>query len=595
MQILSVQPLRGPNLWSNAIPLLIQVKLDFTQQQNLSDGEVQILFDLAKANCPFLQYNAALNVTQQLTWATAQLAIYLQKQATFNVHYLAYKPTIIPTVYNVVFQYQTESIGVEVIEYAGVLINLILEGKDIKQALNQINEQLISSKNALDIDLQNLIAACETKQIPFCLPDDELPMHIGYGVKGFDVSINDYKSTLSKLPTIFNTKEQATVPIIAITGSNGKTTTTRLIAHIFHMAKYKVGFTTSDGIYVDGLMIDKGDTTGPASAQMVLRNKNVEVAVLESARGGIVRAGLGFKQCDFGIVTNVQNDHLGIADIETMEALAQVKQVIVNATKKEGFAILNADNPYTLQMAETAKCNVALFSANEKMLGHNNGNQKILFVTDGKVYFQNGSEKTFIIDVNDIPITFNGRLAFMTQNALAAILTCLLFGIDAHVIAKAVSCFYPSEAQTPGRMNIYKFKKCQLLVDFAHNPEGFAGIAAFLKNVDSNVKIGIIVGTGDRKIEDIKQLGKLSAGMFDVVLIHQVKFLRGHTADEIVAWLVEGMQQENASIKWQRIPDEAEPLLFALNLVEQENTMIVALSDVLNEPADLVKKYQEVY
>jgi len=361
------------------------------------------------------------------------------------------------------------------------------------------------------------------------------------------------------------------------------------------MAQYKVGFTTSDGIYVDGLMIDKGDTTGPASAQMVLRNKNVEVAVLESARGGIVRAGLGFNNCDIGVVTNVQNDHLGIADIETMEALAQVKQVIVNATKKEGFAVLNADNTYTLQMGLTAKCNVAWFSDNDKMLGTISENSKILFVTDGKVYFQNGSEKTFIIDVHDIPITFNGSLGFMTQNALAAILSCLLFGIEAHVIAKAVSCFYPSEAQTPGRMNIYQFKKCQLLVDFAHNPAGFTGIASFMKNVDSKSKIGIIGGTDDRKIEDIKQLGKLSAGMFDVVLIHQVKFLRGHTADEIVAWLVEGMQQENANIKWQRIPDEAEPLLFALNLVEQENTMLVALSDVLNEPADLVKKYQEVY
>jgi cyanophycin synthetase len=319
------------------------------------------------------------------------------------------------------------------------------------------------------------------------------------------------------------------------------------------------------------------------------------VAVLETARGGIVRAGLGFKQCDLAVVTNVQNDHLGISDIETMEALAKVKEVIVQAVKSGGAAILNADNPYTLQMGLDAKCKVAWFTTDVKNPALINLQDDYLYVEFEKVYYKKGNEAIYIMDVNDIPITFKGTLGFMTQNALAAMLACLQFGIDPTVIVKGVSSFFPGEAQTPGRMNIYKFKHCQVMVDFAHNPEGFIGIAAFMKNVNASYKIGIIVGTGDRKDEDVKLLGKISASMFDHVLIHQVKFLRGQTAERLVSLLVDGMKEEKPDISWQRVPDEAEPLLFALQLIKQENSMIVALSDVLNEPAALIKQYQTAF
>jgi cyanophycin synthetase len=427
------------------------------------------------------------------------------------------------------------------------------------------------------------------------LPDEDLPLHIGYGIYGKDITPAAYQSTLKQLSILFKDKTKVCIPIIAITGSNGKTTTTRLIAHILQVASYQVGFTTSDGIYVQEEMIDKGDTTGPFSAKMVLRNPNVNVAVLETARGGIVRAGLGFKQCDLAVVTNVQNDHLGISDIETMEALAKVKEVIVQAVKSGGAAILNADNPYTLQMGLDAKCKVAWFTTDVKNPALINLQDDYLYVEFEKVYFKKGNEAIYIMDVNDIPITFKGTLGFMTQNALAAMLACLQFGIDQTVIVKGVSSFFPGEAQTPGRMNIYKFKHCQVMVDFAHNAEGFIGIAAFMKNVNASYKIGIIVGTGDRKDEDVKLLGKISASMFDHVLIHQVKFLRGQTAERLVSLLVDGMKEEKPDISWQRVPDEAEPLLFALQLIKQENSMIVALSDVLNEPAALIKQYQTAF
>jgi cyanophycin synthetase len=246
-------------------------------------------------------------------------------------------------------------------------------------------------------------------------------------------------------------------------------------------------------------------------------------------------------------------------------------------------------------MGLTAKCEVAWFTTVAKNPNLSNSENDFLYVELGKVYYQQGTDTTYIVDVNDIPITFNGTLGFMTQNALAAILACLKFGVEPALIVKGVSSFYPGEAQTPGRMNIYQFKHGQVMVDFAHNPEGFSGIASFLKANKADYKVGIIVATGDRKAEDIKQLGRISANMFDHVLIHQVKFLRGQTADHLVSLLVEGMKQENPNISWQRVPDEAEPLLFALEMNKPENSIIVALSDVLDEPAQLMKEYQKVF
>ena len=595
MQILSVQPLRGPNLWSISTPLLIQVKLDFTTEQNLSIESLHNIFNDAKVNCPFLDVNSNLNVFQQLAMAYAKMAIYLQVQAGFAVSNTACKSTVINGIYNVVYEYQQENSGLKAIDDAVELMQWILNGKNIKALLQKQILELKDQHKALDINLEQLIAACKLAEIPYCLPDEDLPLRIGYGMHGKDFGKEDYENGINQLPILFKNKDEATIPIIAVTGSNGKTTTTRLIAHIMHTASYQVGYTTSDGIYVQNEMIDKGDTTGPYSAQMVLRNPNVQIAILETARGGIVRAGLGFKQCDVAVVTNVQNDHLGISDIETMEELARVKEVIVQAVKSNGVAVLNADNAYTLQMGLTAKCEVAWFTTVAKNPNLSNSENDFLYVELGKVYYQQGTDTTYIVDVNDIPITFNGTLGFMTQNALAAILACLKFGVEPAFIVKGVSSFYPGEAQTPGRMNIYQFKHGQVMVDFAHNPEGFSGIASFLKANKADYKVGIIVATGDRKAEDIKQLGRISANMFDHVLIHQVKFLRGQTADHLVSLLVEGMKQENPNISWQRVPDEAEPLLFALEMNKPENSIIVALSDVIDEPAQLMKEYQKVF
>ncbi|MBS1502455.1 MAG: cyanophycin synthetase, partial [Bacteroidetes bacterium] len=288
--------------------------------------------------------------------------------------------------------------------------------------------------------------------------------------------------------------KSARIPIIAITGTNGKTTTTRLIAHIVKNNGFRVGFTTSDGVYVQNNMLLKGDTTGPVSAEFILKDPTVEFAVLETARGGILRAGLGFGQCDIGVITNIQEDHLGLADIHSLEDLARVKSVVTNSIKKDGWAVLNADNDHCVRIGRRAECNVAYFSMDENnpvIKAHCKKGGIACISENGYVTIQKGDWKIRVQRTILIPLTFGGTVPFMIQNVLAATLASFLWGFKTEDIQTSLQTFIPSAAQTPGRMNIFEFKDFRFMIDFAHNPDGYRGVKEFLRHIDSPLKIGI--------------------------------------------------------------------------------------------------------
>jgi cyanophycin synthetase len=421
--------------------------------------------------------------------------------------------------------------------------------------------------------------------------EDDFPFQFGYGKNSVNIDPENLPKTIESL---FPENKNSRVPIIAISGSNGKTTSTRLIAHILKTAGHCVGYTTSDGIYIDGEMLDDGDTTGPSSAQIILRNKSIDVAVLETARGGIVRAGLGFDQCDLALLTNVQGDHLGISDIDTIEELSQVKAVITKALKPDGTAILNADNENTIAIGEKTDNKVAWFSLypkNPLILNGINKGIPVAYVEDQILFLQAGQTKNKIASLSEIPITFNGSLKFMTQNAMGAALSAFLFGIDTETIGKALSTFFPSQEQTPGRMNLFEVKGKTVLIDFAHNPDGFEGVRDYLATVKSPMKIGIIVGTGDRLESDLIRNGEIAAEMFDHIIIQQTKFLRGRTAESIIDNLTQGILTVNPNAQWERIDDDIEALGYALSFAPN-GSIITALSNVLNKPFELIKQYQ---
>ncbi|MBK6353146.1 MAG: hypothetical protein IPF46_07020 [Saprospiraceae bacterium] len=387
------------------------------------------------------------------------------------------------------------------------------------------------------------------------------------------------------------------IPIISVTGTNGKTTTTRLIAHIIEQTGTRTGFTTSDGVYVNGVLVEKGDNTGPGSAGMVLRDSSVAYAVLETARGGLLRAGLAFSQCDIAVITNVTADHLGLSDVHTLDELAKVKGLVVDAVKPGGWAVLNAENEYTYHIGQQSKNEVAYFSLdknNPALTEHLGKGKTAAYVEDGLIKIMKNTEAVSIIHVEDIPLTFGGRVGFMVANALAASLACYVAGFTKDQIASGLKTFHASAEQTPGRLNIFDFPDFKVMVDFAHNPEGFSGIRDFLKTINSPYHIGIITGTGDRPDDSIIKLGYLSAEMFDHIIIHQAKFHRGRTPQAIVDLLVEGIKSCNPNCSFEYIPDEVEPLQYAMSKVKKD-AFITALSDVLNNPIELIRSYQNSY
>ena len=383
------------------------------------------------------------------------------------------------------------------------------------------------------------------------------------------------------------------IPIIAVTGTNGKTTTTRLLAHIIKNNGYKVGFTTSDGIYIQNHMLEKGDTTGPISAEYILKDPTVEFAVLETARGGILRSGLGFSRCDIAVITNIQEDHLGLSDIHTLDDLARVKSTVVKSVKKDGWAILNAEDEHCIKIGQELNCNVAYFSMDEEnpLIKKLCKEGKIVAVYEnGFITVKKGEWKIRIERATHVPLTMGGKAKFMIANVLAATLASYLWGFKTEDISLSLQTFIPSAAQTPGRMNIFEFRKFKVLIDFAHNPSGYLGVEDFLKSVVANKKIGIIAGVGDRREEDIKECAKIAGRMFDHIIIRQEKYLRGRTEDEIINLILEGIAESGRQITYEIIPKETEAIKHAINSAE-DGTFIIALSDVVTNAIEIVQEY----
>lgn len=394
---------------------------------------------------------------------------------------------------------------------------------------------------------------------------------------------------------LFPTGTTARIPIVAVTGTNGKTTTTRLIAHMAKMMGHNVGYTTSDGIYIQNHMVDKGDCTGPVSAEFVLKDPTVDFAVLETARGGIVRAGLGFHSCDIAIVTNIAPDHLGIRGINTVEQMARLKGVVPETVVPDGYAILNADDELVYNMRDGIKCNLALFSMdenNERIKKHAAENGLYAIYENGFITVCKGTWKMRVINAVNVPLTYGGKAAFMIQNVLPAVLTGYIRGYDLRDIKMVLESFIPSPSQTPGRLNLFKFKNFDLLLDYAHNEAGMEALHNFIDNLEGSPKIGIIAGIGDRREEDNNNMGRRAAEMFDEIIIRQDKNLRGKTEEELIDMLSVGIKSHDPNKKVQIIRKESDAISYAINNAKK-GSLIVICSDVVPDALKQVMDYKE--
>ncbi len=386
----------------------------------------------------------------------------------------------------------------------------------------------------------------------------------------------------SVLDMLFPPGTPSRVPIVAVTGTNGKTTTTRLIAHIFKQTQQTVGYTTTDGIYIDDYLVEKGDTTGPHSAKLILQDPTVEVAVLETARGGILRSGLGFDACDVGVVLNVQADHLGIGDIETLEALAEVKSVVAESAQPQGYAVLNADDLLVAQAAKRVQAQVAYFTtdpANQIVQAHTRQGGLAAVYEHGYLSILRGEWTLRIEQAVNIPLTLGGQATFMVANALAASLAAFVQGVSIDGIRDALCSFQASVSQTPGRMNLFDLGNYHALVDYAHNPDGYRALGTFVQNW-SGERIGVIGGPGDRRDADLQSLGEVSAQIFDRVIVKEDDDPRDRPRGEAAGLIVQGLHQTHPDYRYETIFDEAAAIAAALETATPGSLVVVLPADV---------------
>jgi cyanophycin synthetase len=345
---------------------------------------------------------------------------------------------------------------------------------------------------------------------------------------------------------LFPPGQPVRVPIVAITGTNGKTTTTRMIAHIMHTAGKTVGMTSTDGIDIAGTRIARGDRSGPTSARKVLRNPMVECAVLETARGGILRSGLGFAQCDVAVVTNVADDHLGLRGIDTLEDLARVKAVVPRAVAPEGASVLNADDALTAAMAADAGGEILYFSLaadNPLVVQHlqRGGRALVLASTPQgeELQLRAGSETTPLLPVGEIPATLEGRIRVNIANALAAAAAAIALQVPLATLRQGLRTFATSYAQNPGRFNLLELDGRQVMVDYCHNVHGLQAVIDVVRRLNPPHTVAAITMTGDRSDEHITAFGTLAAQSFDALVIGDPgpKYRRGRKRGEVAALL----------------------------------------------------------
>ena len=386
------------------------------------------------------------------------------------------------------------------------------------------------------------------------------------------------------------------IPIIAISGTNGKTTTTRLIAHIVKQMGHKVGYTTTDGVYIQNQMMLKGDCTGPISAEFVLRDPTVDFAVLECARGGILRAGLGFHNCDVAVVTNVAEDHLGLQGIDTLTKLARVKAVTTQTVFPEGYVILNADDDLVYNMHKDVDCKVAYFSlseSNPRIREHCSKGGLAAVYEQGFVTILKGEWKIRVEKVTNIPLTFSGKAEFNIANVLAAALAVYVRDFKTEDIRIALQTFVPSPAMTPGRMNMFHFRNFTIMLDYAHNTHGIKAIGKFVHSMDAPLKVGIVAAVGDRRDEDIVAVGEESARIFDEIIIRQDKNLRGRTEEEMIALMTKGINNVDPAKKVSIFRKESEAIDHAIANAAKDS-FIVVISDVVPDALEQVKRYKDI-
>lgn len=384
------------------------------------------------------------------------------------------------------------------------------------------------------------------------------------------------------------------IPIAAVTGTNGKTTVTRFLAHLAKGKGHFVGMTCTDGIFLDGRRISSDDCSGPISAGLVLMNPNVDVAVFETARGGILRAGLGFDRCRVAVVTNIADgDHLGQSGVETAEDLAHVKATVVRAVSPEGAAVLNAADPLVAAMAADCPGRIVYFALDENnpvIVRHREGGGAAVFVRGREIVMAEGASEEVLLGLEQVPITFQGRVGFEAENALAALAGAWALGIPKSVLAERALSFTTGIDEVPGRMNVFALRGGTVILDYGHNAAALRAMTAALEAFPHRRRSAVYSMAGDRRDSDLIHVGELLGDAFDTVFIYDPYTIRDRAPGEIPALIRQGVERGARTREIVDVPNPAESLRAALDRVDADDLLVMQPDDI-DEAIGLVRTY----
>ena len=395
---------------------------------------------------------------------------------------------------------------------------------------------------------------------------------------------------------MFPDGDNARIPVVAIAGTNGKTTTSRLIGRIFESNGLRVGMTSTDGVYIDGKRTDSGDCSGPKSARNVLLHPDVDAAVFETARGGVLREGLGFDMCDVAVITNIGlGDHLGLNFITTVDELAVVKRVIVENVAPNGTAVLNAADPVVAAMAHHCHGDIIFFARdrmNPVLATHRAQGKRVVHVERDAIICSEGRKK-HRIPLANVPLTRNGTIGFQVENAMAAAATGWALGYSWEVIERAMANFVSDTNSTPGRFNVFDFKGATLIADYGHNPDAIQALVSAVENMPATRRLVVISGAGDRRDEDIRQQTEILGDAFDDVILYQDACQRGREDGEVIGLLREGLANASRTKQIDAIDGEFIAIDNAMNRLQPGDLCLILIDQVEEALAHIAKRIAE--
>jgi len=385
------------------------------------------------------------------------------------------------------------------------------------------------------------------------------------------------------IDTLFKDGDDGRIPVVAVTGTNGKTTTVRLIAHLLTASGLRTGMTNTDGVYIEGRRIDSGDCSGPRSARNVLLHPDVDAAVFETARGGLLREGLAFDKCQVAVVTNIgAGDHLGLNYITTLEDLAVLKRVIVQNVAVGGMAVLNAADPTVAAMAEKTRGEVTFFAqdvGNPIMAMHRAQGRRVVFVEEGHLVAAQGS---FVerIDMKEVPITRGGVVGFQVENVMASVAAAWGVGTSWDAIRLGLKTFVGESDNAPGRFNVFDYRGATVIADYGHNPDAIAALVNAVEGMPAKRRSVVISGAGDRRDQDIRQQTEILGKAFDDVLLYQDQCQRGRADGEVIALLRAGLAGATRTGHVEEINGEFVAIDRALDRLDEGDLCLIPIDQV---------------